>query len=397
MNDPTSRVMRWRERLKEFDFKIVYKSGKNNTNADALSRNPIETAEVYWNSSKKTSGQSTSRQLTSSSTRTSTGTTRRVPAQGVAPLPRPDQPKEGTSATLKMQSGTSSTSAPKTGTVSKKKVVLNVPPRKPAAKTDTTKPKSILKSAKPSVNKDPDYKASSYSQQQILRGKSDANSSEPRDWSRYQLRERNKIPKTLKGLESESYQNKTIDSELETTIEPSSERSIAQDSDSTGETRPNTTSNSQLNNSEITMDRDTISRNDLIDPKQPQKSSESPIINTRNEAGLPSSTPLRRITKSNELIRPNETTIAPSTNALFTPGTENDTDNFADSSTETIKETITHKEDDYSLHIQNYIILGLIHLHISKTLLATSTKSQLTRHRSLAVLRITRRMTQEKN
>ncbi|XP_046484824.1 uncharacterized protein [Neodiprion pinetum] len=48
-NDPTSRVMRWRERLKEFQYKIQYKAGKINTNADALSRNPvdIEKRDVY--------------------------------------------------------------------------------------------------------------------------------------------------------------------------------------------------------------------------------------------------------------------------------------------------------------------------------------------------------------
>ncbi|XP_057335847.1 uncharacterized protein LOC130674515 isoform X2 [Microplitis mediator] len=48
MNDPTSRVMRWRERLKEFEYTVLYKAGKINTNADALSRNPIiENRETY--------------------------------------------------------------------------------------------------------------------------------------------------------------------------------------------------------------------------------------------------------------------------------------------------------------------------------------------------------------
>lgn len=49
MNDPTSRVMRWRERLKEFVLKILYKAGRINTNADALSRNPVDirTADVF--------------------------------------------------------------------------------------------------------------------------------------------------------------------------------------------------------------------------------------------------------------------------------------------------------------------------------------------------------------
>ncbi|KAK0156842.1 hypothetical protein PV328_012227 [Microctonus aethiopoides] len=51
--------MRWRERIREFDFKIQYKAGKINTNADALSRNPVVDAEpreiymvnVAWKSS----------------------------------------------------------------------------------------------------------------------------------------------------------------------------------------------------------------------------------------------------------------------------------------------------------------------------------------------------------
>ncbi|KAK0169298.1 hypothetical protein PV328_012237 [Microctonus aethiopoides] len=38
--------MRWRERLKEFDFTVCYKAGKVNTNADALLRNPVESKEL---------------------------------------------------------------------------------------------------------------------------------------------------------------------------------------------------------------------------------------------------------------------------------------------------------------------------------------------------------------
>lgn len=38
VKDPSSRLMRWRIKLDEFDFEIKYKSGKTNNNADALSR-----------------------------------------------------------------------------------------------------------------------------------------------------------------------------------------------------------------------------------------------------------------------------------------------------------------------------------------------------------------------
>lgn len=42
VKDPTSRLLRWRIKLEEYEYKIVYKQGKANSNADALSRNPIE-------------------------------------------------------------------------------------------------------------------------------------------------------------------------------------------------------------------------------------------------------------------------------------------------------------------------------------------------------------------
>ncbi|XP_036150748.1 uncharacterized protein LOC118648534 [Monomorium pharaonis] len=41
VKDPTSRLMRWRLKLAEYEFEIVYKAGKTNVNADALSRNPV--------------------------------------------------------------------------------------------------------------------------------------------------------------------------------------------------------------------------------------------------------------------------------------------------------------------------------------------------------------------
>ena len=40
--DPCSRVSRWRLKLAEYDFDVIYKAGKMNVNADVLSRNPID-------------------------------------------------------------------------------------------------------------------------------------------------------------------------------------------------------------------------------------------------------------------------------------------------------------------------------------------------------------------
>lgn len=38
LKDPSSKLTRWRLRLQDYDFEIIYKNGKQNTNADALSR-----------------------------------------------------------------------------------------------------------------------------------------------------------------------------------------------------------------------------------------------------------------------------------------------------------------------------------------------------------------------
>lgn len=50
LKDPVSRLARWKIRLSEFDFTIVYKPGKNNVNADALSRNPSDSSCSQINS-----------------------------------------------------------------------------------------------------------------------------------------------------------------------------------------------------------------------------------------------------------------------------------------------------------------------------------------------------------
>lgn len=41
VKDPTSRLVRWRLKLAEYDYEVIYKAGKTNVNADALSRNPV--------------------------------------------------------------------------------------------------------------------------------------------------------------------------------------------------------------------------------------------------------------------------------------------------------------------------------------------------------------------
>lgn len=46
VKDPSSRLVRWHLRIAKYQYQVVYKSGKTNLNADALSRNPVPDAIV---------------------------------------------------------------------------------------------------------------------------------------------------------------------------------------------------------------------------------------------------------------------------------------------------------------------------------------------------------------
>lgn len=46
LKDPSARLMRWRLQLTEYDFSVIHKAGKYNTNADALSRIQIDSSGI---------------------------------------------------------------------------------------------------------------------------------------------------------------------------------------------------------------------------------------------------------------------------------------------------------------------------------------------------------------
>ena len=48
VKDPNSSLMRWRLKLEEFEYEIVYKLGKTNTNANALSRISDNAIDSYY-------------------------------------------------------------------------------------------------------------------------------------------------------------------------------------------------------------------------------------------------------------------------------------------------------------------------------------------------------------
>lgn len=54
MSNPSSRLMRWRLELEEYDFEISYKPGALNKNADALSRISIDESKLFKNISLQT-------------------------------------------------------------------------------------------------------------------------------------------------------------------------------------------------------------------------------------------------------------------------------------------------------------------------------------------------------
>ena len=46
MKEPNSRLTRWKLKLSEYDFTVLYKKGKLNSNAGALSRIEFHTKEA---------------------------------------------------------------------------------------------------------------------------------------------------------------------------------------------------------------------------------------------------------------------------------------------------------------------------------------------------------------
>ncbi|KMQ86039.1 enzymatic polyprotein endonuclease reverse [Lasius niger] len=55
VNDPGSRLIRWRLKLKEYDYEIIHKAGRANANADALAET------LYQNRIKKSEKKKSSR------------------------------------------------------------------------------------------------------------------------------------------------------------------------------------------------------------------------------------------------------------------------------------------------------------------------------------------------
>jgi hypothetical protein len=51
IKDPTPRIWKWKLKLTDFEFDIIYKEDRANANADALSRNPPR--RPYYQSGKE--------------------------------------------------------------------------------------------------------------------------------------------------------------------------------------------------------------------------------------------------------------------------------------------------------------------------------------------------------
>jgi hypothetical protein len=53
VKDPSSRLLKWRLLLEEFEYTIEYKAGKKNVNADALSRNLVVMTAMFTSKEKQ--------------------------------------------------------------------------------------------------------------------------------------------------------------------------------------------------------------------------------------------------------------------------------------------------------------------------------------------------------
>lgn len=111
LKEPNSRLTRWRLKLSEYDYTIIYKKGKTNTNADALSRVEIHNEEI----------ESMIVNISSSSSECSTDSTLTAPddrpfisasSTDTAPSQRPLDSSSSTASTQRLINRSSTDTAP---------------------------------------------------------------------------------------------------------------------------------------------------------------------------------------------------------------------------------------------------------------------------------------------
>lgn len=66
VKSPVQRLIRWSTRLREYQYKFLHKPGRLNVNADALSRNPVESQAAVFPISSAANVANTARQATAS-------------------------------------------------------------------------------------------------------------------------------------------------------------------------------------------------------------------------------------------------------------------------------------------------------------------------------------------
>lgn len=90
VKDTTSRLLRWRLKLAEYDYRVTYKTGKTNLNADALSRNPVPVLPFSTASDSSDSAIFDSVRRSTPPFQSANGETPRIPSQ------RPSLPPDHT-------------------------------------------------------------------------------------------------------------------------------------------------------------------------------------------------------------------------------------------------------------------------------------------------------------